>query len=1300
MVGAPDRRDATRRPAWRRAVRAAWLATLAAAIALVALAGATIAFLGTQSALDLAVREVIARSDGRLDIDDARGSLLSTVRVARIAWNGPEAQAEAHDVALDWSPFALLQRRISIRGLGAQTVVIAIKGSDAATEPPAALVLPFPVTIGRVAVGRLDWVLGPRSGNVRGLAFGYTGGAAEHALVDLALAADRGRLAGNVTLAATRPFALAGTVAFAGDADLAGIDAQASIGGTLDSVTLDATGRARGASARARATLAPFAQQPLVSAIVDLADARLAAIDPRWPETSITARVTAVPTPGGYAGTVDATNRAPGTIDANRLPLAALRARFAADGATLALDDLHATLEGGGTARGRVVLVPAGRSVSGTLDVADLDLARVHSRLSPTRLAGTLVADLDEQAQRVRGDLADRTRGIAAAFDATLAGGRVRIASLRAVAGNARLDGSGSIALDGTLAFDADATLARFDPSRFGDFPEGSLDGRVIASGALASPWRASVDVALAGGSQWSGIALAGTARGSVSATEARDVAVDARVAGGRVIAKGDAGRLGDSLAFDLDLPRLEALSPLAAWLPAPLEGRLVAKGTAMLAPRDVGIEARLRGERLRAGPDFAAARLDLRIAWPQRAGAELDRRPVELDVDARDVEAAGMRLASATGTARGTLADHRADVRARVAGSDVEATLAGAFDVGAQRWRGNVTALRSSGAANARLEGPAALEVGRGRIALMHARLRFADGDFRVDDLAIEQGRVTTHGAFTGVPAAAFARIAGVALPFSTDVALGGAWSITASPRLDGTLAIHRERGDVRIDTLADSARDGTSIGLTRLELDVRFADDAVDGQARLASALGGSATLAFALARSPTAAPGTLAPDAPLDATLVGEWPSLALLQPWLGTTATADGRLRADLAARGTLASPVLSGTITGSGLRLDAPQWGMHFAQGTFAARLDDGAVTLDELAFRAGEGTFRASGTLARARRAGDPEGLGTSIAWRADRLRLFNRPDLRLIASGEGTLALADGRANVAGAVRIDEGHVEYERSRGTALATDVVVKGRPAPATPARDARLGGPLTLALDVDLGNRLSFVGEGLEAQLRGRLSLATAPNGRLEARGAISAVDGTYFAYGQRLDLDRDRARLVFDGPLDNPALDIVAMRRNTAVEAGIEITGSVNVPRVTLVSNPPVSDGEKLAWLITGQGLERSTGADLAAISAASASLLGAGGRPFGTSIARRLGLDDLSIRSRTTLDASGAAVANPVVAFGKRLSERLSLVYEQGITVATNTLRLEYALTRSITLRAEAGTASGVGIAYRRSYD
>jgi hypothetical protein len=84
-------------------------------------------------------------------------------------------------------------------------------------------------------------------------------------------------------------------------------------------------------------------------------------------------------------------------------------------------------------------------------------------------------------------------------------------------------------------------------------------------------------------------------------------------------------------------------------------------------------------------------------------------------------------------------------------------------------------------------------------------------------------------------------------------------------------------------------------------------------------------------------------------------------------------------------------------------------------------------------------------------------------------------------------------------------------------------------------------------------------------------------GGFTGRGQLYTVNGTYFAYGQKLTIDP--GRLIFDGPLDNPALDIVALRRGGAVEAGVAVTGTVRVPVITLTSNPPVPDNEKLAWV-------------------------------------------------------------------------------------------------------------------------
>ncbi len=360
-----------------------------------------------------------------------------------------------------------------------------------------------------------------------------------------------------------------------------------------------------------------------------------------------------------------------------------------------------------------------------------------------------------------------------------------------------------------------------------------------------------------------------------------------------------------------------------------------------------------------------------------------------------------------------------------------------------------------------------------------------------------------------------------------------------------------------------------------------------------------------------------------------------------------------------------------------------------------ARLGDGNVVVDELVLAAGAGHFRASGTVVAA--TGANAATAARLRWRATDFRLFNRPDRHLVVGGEGTLAVASGKLEIKGTLRADEGRIVYASDAQATLGDDVVVKGWPrasAPAVRASDM----PLAVDLAIDLGDRLSFASEGLDTGLSGTVRVTTGPRGFV-GKGTIRAVNGTYRAFGQRLIIDP--GRLLFDGPLDNPGLDIVALRKNLAVEAGVAVTGTVRVPIVTLTSNPPVPDSEKLSWLVLGRGLERTSGADLSALQAASA----AAARPRQQVGQRHRRRERRCRRHRhQERDAARAAArpdaANSVVAVGKRLSDNLTLVYEQGLTVANSALKIEYALTRGITLRAETGIVSGIGIQYGRSFD
>jgi translocation and assembly module TamB len=320
-----------------------------------------------------------------------------------------------------------------------------------------------------------------------------------------------------------------------------------------------------------------------------------------------------------------------------------------------------------------------------------------------------------------------------------------------------------------------------------------------------------------------------------------------------------------------------------------------------------------------------------------------------------------------------------------------------------------------------------------------------------------------------------------------------------------------------------------------------------------------------------------------------------------------------------------------------------------------------------------------------------PLGLdGTArLEWRAEKLHALSRPDRRLVVSGEGEASWDGKRAALKGDLRAEHGHFEFERTLPT-LGDDVVVAGREAP---RQKGSLKLPLVLELRLDFGTDVTVRGFGFDGKLTGLVDVATAKEGELRAFGRLQAVHATFLAYGQRLDVDP--GVVIFDGPIDNPSLQITAWRRNQAVEAGVQISGTVRTPIVQLVSQPPVPEGERLSWLVLGRAPSGATQADLGMLQAAAGALLsGNESVPLDRRIARRFGLDELTLRG------SGELTGN-VVAVGKRLSERVYISYEQGIgAVASNLIKLDCALGRRWTLRAETGTSSGGGLFYRYSWD
>jgi translocation and assembly module TamB len=662
------------------------------------------------------------------------------------------------------------------------------------------------------------------------------------------------------------------------------------------------------------------------------------------------------------------------------------------------------------------------------------------------------------------------------------------------------------------------------------------------------------------------------------------------------------------------------------------------------------------------------------RLAGKATVGGTAERPAIDFDVTGETLRWAELpplrTLAAKGGLAAGAAQTIELAVTAQ--GVDAIARLEGEWD-GARAWRGTLVRLENRGDYALALAAPAPLELGGDRVALGAATFQGFDAELAVQRLAWADGRLATAGSLRALPAAPLLAIAGWKPAPGTDLRLRGEWAIEMSPRINGTARIERERGDVVV-----ASSPALALGLSRLGIEAKFVDDAVTAAGSVEAANVGVVSLD---ARSTG-----LAREAQLSGRVKADVATLSVLDELVGTNAIINGRAGVDLALGGTLGAPALDGTATADAITIDVPQYGIALRDGRMRARLQGDRLVLEALSIRGPDGELTASGTLA----AGSE---GAKLAWRVDGLRVFNRPDRQLVVTGAGTAALSQTKLALRGELRADEGYIEFTPDTGGRLGDDVVIVGRTAPDAGVRRRAL--PLDVDMTLDPGQRFRVVGQGLDAYLRGKVTVQSRPDGTIVARGSIETAAGTYRAFGQTLNIER--GRLVFDGPIDNPALDILALRRNLAVEAGVEVTGTARTPSVRLTSRPPVPDSEKLSWLVLGRATPDASSADLALLQAAASQLVGSDQAvPLHRRIIEGVGLDDISVRG-----AQGGTAAGQVVAVGKRLSDRLYIEYEQGITVAANLVRLTFALTRTLSLNAQTNqTTSSFGFTYRRSFD
>ena len=557
-----------------------------------------------------------------------------------------------------------------------------------------------------------------------------------------------------------------------------------------------------------------------------------------------------------------------------------------------------------------------------------------------------------------------------------------------------------------------------------------------------------------------------------------------------------------------------------------------------------------------------------------------------------------------------------------------------------------------------------------------------------------------------------------------SGDLVFDGAWNVripadTRTP-LELSATLQRRSGDLRwLSGSGATGTPGTEAGGNgqiaagvrdgRISLTVR--DRQVDAQLRWDTAQLGQAKADFQTRLNPDRGNS--------DADLIDRWwPANTPIQgsaqarlPQVGVWSMLAppgwrmrGTLSADASLSGTRANPEWRGNVQADELALRSVVDGFAFTNGLLRAMIVGERIQVDRFSLQ-GPGGASQGGTLEATGQAEwrtVPGSLARQpfiqLQAKAQGLRVSNRVDRRLTLSGDVTAQLIGPKLQLRGDLKTDAATFVLPDELAPSLGKDVIVRSTRTLPTEAEDGQRLQP-DVSVSLDLGSKFEVRGQGIQTRLEGKVTVRATPAVPTpRAFGEVRTVSGTYKAYGQQLNIETGVLR--FTGPYDDPALDILAVRKlpeNTDQRVGVQITGNVQAPRVGLFAEPDLPDSDKLAWLVLGKPASAS-GAQAFVLQQAARKLLARGGEPMDGELTKTLGLDEIGFAGPST--SADGTTTEAALTVGKRLSSDLYLSYEQSLAGAVSTVSILYDLSKSLTLRARAGTENAVDLIFTHRYD
>ena len=403
--------------------------------------------------------------------------------------------------------------------------------------------------------------------------------------------------------------------------------------------------------------------------------------------------------------------------------------------------------------------------------------------------------------------------------------------------------------------------------------------------------------------------------------------------------------------------------------------------------------------------------------------------------------------------------------------------------------------------------------------------------------------------------------------------------------------------------------------------------------------------------------------------------------------------DGTLVANGILSGRLTNPRFDGRVVLSEPIVRSPTLPLPITGGTITADVFGKRATLEGVV-DSGDGDIAIAGDVNWQR----TEDWLANLTLTGDNLTIVQDPVQSATVNHVVNVQAKPGSVRINGDIDIPYADIDVlELPKGAVtLSDDVVIiedeqdKQEQEAAQAASDTQL----RVDLNVSLGDKVNLAAYGLDAELKGDMSLSIQGSNPPQLGGEIEVVDGIYKQYGQDL---KANGSVLFVGPVNQSRVSIDAVREIDTESpervAGLRIKGTVEKPVITLFTDP-ADKGEDsiLSYIVLGRDINETSDEEANLLATAALALTVKGGKTLTSGIAKTLGVDDFDLETR------GRGENTEIVVTG-RLNDRLLLRYGRSVFQTQNTLYVRYDLTKKLFLEAAQGAESAVDLFYTFSF-